>query len=188
MLSKTAIRSRAAFLSLALAVLAVAGCGGGTKTVTTAPLPPGVSLVPKTPVPINATYHVTLTGKRQKLFAGYVALKRGSPNGSALAVVTTNASTSQLCWEFSQLKNVSSPTVARLFRNFPGATGKGGFDLGRRYKHSGCIHLEPEVLGLIGEKPGQFYLNIHNARYPFGAVRGPLGTLGAVRGPLPPAP
>jgi hypothetical protein len=125
-------------------------------------------------VPINASYHVVLNGKRQKQFAGAPALKRGSPNGSALAVVTTNASTHELCWEFSRLKNVSSPTVARLFRNVPGGTGNGGFDLGRRYKSSGCVHLEAPTLGLIGEKPGQFWLNIHNARYPLGAVRGPL--------------
>jgi hypothetical protein len=174
MRSKTTFPSRAAFVSLALAVLAVAGCGGGTKTATTTPLPPGVSLAPKEPVPTNATFRATLTGRRQKTFTSSPGFKRGSPNGSALAVVTTNASTSELCWEFSQLKNVSSPTVARLFRNFPGATGRNGFDLGRRYKPSGCIHFEPAVLGLITEKPYQFYLNIHNARYPFGAVRGPL--------------
>jgi hypothetical protein len=174
MRKNSTFRSRAAFVSLALVALAVAGCGGSTKTVTSTPLPPGVQLAPPTPKPIDATYHVVLTGKREKRFAGAPALKRGSPGGSALAVATTNASTNQFCWEFSQLKNVSSPTVARLFRNFPGATGRGGFDLGRRYKSSGCIHLEPAVLGLIGEKPGQFYLNIHNAQYPFGAVRGPL--------------
>jgi hypothetical protein len=56
-----------------------------------------------------------------------------------------------------------------------GAAGCGGFDLGRRYKPAGCIQLEPVTLGLIGAKPSQFWLNIHNARYPAGAVRGPLG-------------
>jgi hypothetical protein len=174
MRSKTTFRSRAAFGSLALAVLALASCGGSTKTVTSTPLPPGVSRAPEEPKPINASFRSTLNGKRVKQFAGVPAFTRGSPNASALAVVTTNASTNQLCWEISQLKNVSSPTVARLFRNFPGATGRGGWDLGRRYKPSGCIHLPAVTLGLIGAKPGQFWLNIHNARYPFGAVRGPL--------------
>jgi hypothetical protein len=175
MLRKTTFRGRVAFVSLALAVLAVAGCGGSTKTVTSKLLPPGVGPAPPEPTPINASYHVILNGKRVKTFPAAPRFKRGSPHGSARAVATTNASTSQLCWEFSQLKNVSSPTVARLFRNFPGATGDGGWDLGRRYRPSGCIHLPPVTLGLIGAKPTQFWLNIHSAQYPFGAVRGPLG-------------
>jgi hypothetical protein len=173
MRSKAIFHGRAAFVSLALVVLAVAGCGGSTKTVTSTPLPPGVSRIPPVPQPITASFHAILSGKRVKQYAG-PALSRGSPNGSALAVVTTNASTNQLCWQFSQLKNVSSPTVARLFRNFAGATGTGGFPLGRRYKSSGCIHLESITLGLIGEKPNQFWINIHSTRYPFGAVRGQL--------------
>jgi hypothetical protein len=173
--SETTFRSRAAFVSLALAVLAVAGCGGSTKTVTAPPeLPPGVSKPPPPPTPINASFHVTLTGERATRFGLPPGFRRGSPNGSAVAVATTNASTNEFCWEFSQLKNVSSPTVARLFRDFPGATGRGGFALGRRYKPSGCIHLVPVVLALIGAKPQQFFLNIHTTRYPGGAVRGPL--------------
>jgi hypothetical protein len=171
---KTTFRYRAAFVSLAVAVLAVAGCGGSTKTVTTEQLPPGVSRAPVIPKAINATYNVILTGKSALQLGLPPSFRRGSPNGSALAVVTTNASTNELCWKFSQLKNVSSPTVARLFRNFPGATGKGGYSLGRRYRPSGCLRLEPSVLGLIGAKPEQFFLNIHNTRYPGGAVRGAL--------------
>ena len=162
MCRKSTFRSRAAFVSLAVAVLAFAGCGG-TKPVTTAVLPPGVSRAPELPQPINATYSVSLAG-----------FKRGSPNGSGHAVVSINASTNELCWTFSQLKNVTSPTVARLFRNFTGASGRNGFLLGRAYKSSGCIHLESAVLGLIGAKPEQFYVNIHDARFPGGAVRGPL--------------
>jgi hypothetical protein len=182
---KTTFRSRAALVSLALAVLAVAGCGGSTKTVTTTPLPPGVAPAAPTPKAINATYHVILTGKLHKVYRGVRGFKRGSPHGSASAVVTINASTNEFCWEFSQLSNVSSPTVARLFRNFPGAPGTGGFDLGRRYKSSGCIHMDPEVLGLITEKPEQFYLNIHNASYPSGAVRAPLRAASSTELPAP---
>jgi hypothetical protein len=173
---KITIPSRAALVSLALAVLAVAGCGGGTKTVATAtpPLPAGVERARPEPTPINATYQVTLNGNRATQFGLPPGFPHGSPHGSALAVVTTNASTNQLCWKFSQLKNVSSPTEARLFRTFSGATGRHGFLLGRRYTPSGCIHLPAGTLGLIGAKPQQFFLNIHNARYPYGAVRGPL--------------
>jgi hypothetical protein len=169
---KATVRSSAAFVSVA--VVAVAGCGGGTKTVTTQPLPPGVSRTPEEPKPINASYSVALSGKPATGFGIRPSFRRGAPNASALAVVTTNASTLELCWKFSQLKNVSSPTVARLFRNFPGATGRSGFLLGRRYRPSGCIHLEPGSLGVIGAKPQQFFLNIHTTRYPLGAVRGPL--------------
>jgi hypothetical protein len=172
----TIASSRAALVCPAVALLAIAGCGGTTKTVTTSttPLPAGVERAPPEPQAINATYHVTLNGYGATRFGLPPGFRRGARNGSARAVVTTNASTHELCWKFSQLTNVPSPTVARLFRDFEGATGKGGFLLGRRYKSSGCIHLAWQTLGLIGEKPYKFFLNIHNAQYPEGAVRGSL--------------
>jgi hypothetical protein len=34
--------------------------------------------------------------------------------------------------------------------------------------------MEAPVLGLIESKPQDFYLSIHSARFPDGAVRGPL--------------
>jgi hypothetical protein len=165
--------SRTTFVTLAVGVLALTGCGGSNGTATKAagsnlPLPPGVSLTPETRKPVTpATYDVNLAG-----------FPKGSPNGSGLAVVSIEPSKGGLCWQFSQLKNVTAPTEARIFLNFSGASGRGGYLLGRPYKSSGCIQLEPAVLALIESKPYKFYVNIHDAHYPNGAVRGPLSTGG----------
>jgi hypothetical protein len=164
---RTAIQRRTTFVSLAVAVLAFAGCGGSGKTVTSTALPAGVNLHPAPlPTPVNATFTVPLTG----------GFKRGSPNGTGLAVVSINASTNELCWTISQLKNITAPTEVRLFRNFPGASGENGFYLGgpKKYKPSGCIHLLPVQLGLMTSKPQVFYVSIHDRRFPGGAIRGPL--------------
>jgi hypothetical protein len=167
MRSRIAFHRRTTFVALGVAVLAFAGCGSSTKTVTSTPLPPGVNLHPPAPpTPVNATFTVPLTG----------GFKHGSPNGSGLAVVRINAATNELCWTISQLTNITAPTEVRLFRNFPGASGENGFYLGgpRKYKPSGCLHLLPVQLGLMTSKPQVFDVSIHDRRFPGGAIRGPL--------------
>jgi hypothetical protein len=160
-------RSRTAFASVALVALALAGCGSSNNAASTAATETAATSSATAPggsaSSAPTTYHVNLAG-----------FSKGSPNGSGLAVVTVNPPKGELCWMFSELTNVPSPTVARLFRSFPGATGAHGFLLGHTYKPSGCIHLEPGILELINSKPQRFFVNIHDAQFPEGAIRGPL--------------
>ncbi len=164
------MRSRTTFVCLAVVslALALAGCGGtkpAATTVATSPAPP--------PAP-PATFHVRLVG-----------YKGGSPDGSASAVINVNPPTGQLCWIFSELHNVPSPTVARVYQNFPGAEGSHGFKLGSVYTPSGCVQLHTDVLEHMAEKtPGRFYVAIHDAQFPEGAVHGPL-TPGQLTAPKP---
>ena len=96
------------------------------------------------------------------------------PIGSGVAIISINAATNQLCWKISSLTNVPSPTQVRLFQNFTGATGRNGRVLGHGYKPSGCIPVERPALARMEFKPNIFFVNVHSARYPGGAVRGPL--------------
>ena len=164
----------AVFVYLTLGALALAGCGSSNKSATEK-YPPGVTAYKPPPAPVAASYSVTLTGFRRGL--GFK--KEGSPNGSALALIEINPTTSQLCWTFTQLNGVENPTQARLFRVEPEPpykfyTSSTGIMLGHSYTPSGCIHEDPQILGLIERKPQQFYVNIHDAQHPTGAVRGPL--------------
>jgi hypothetical protein len=165
------MRRRTTLVCLAVASLALAACGSSkhaTTTTATSSAPP--------PAP-PATFHVKLVG-----------YKGGSPDGSAAAVINVNPPTRQLCWIFSELKNVPSPTVARVYQNFPGATGAHGFKLGNTYTPSGCVLLHTDVLELMAEKtPGRFYVSIHDAQFPEGAVHGPL-TPGQLTRPPAPTP
>lgn len=160
---------------LAVGLLALAGCGSSNKAATTTEENvPGVSTYKPPPAPVAAAYSVNLSG-----FGRGLGSKKGSPNGSALALIEINPTTDELCWKFTALHNVEHPTQARLFRVEPVPrlefyTSSTGIMLGHRYTPSGCIHELPQILGLIESKVQQFYLNIHDAQYPEGAVRGPL--------------
>ena len=163
------MHSRSALVSLAAVAVALAGCGKAsgvaTTTATTAETAsiPGVTTYKPPPAPVATSYSVTLAG-----------FKRGSRNGSGLALIGINPTTNELCWTISQLKNVPKPTQARLFRFTPGGTGRNGYKLGDTFKPSGCIHQPAVILGLIESKPEQFFVSIHTARFPGGAVRGAL--------------
>jgi hypothetical protein len=191
--------SRTAFVALVVVVLALAGCGSTKKTtstattssvtapatttpvgsatysVTTKPTPPAATspvTAPTTrtsgapPPAKSASYSVSLAGTSGGL--------PGAPNGSGLAVISLNASSDQLCWKFSQLKNVTAPTVAKIYKATPHGPGTAGLPLGSAYSSSGCV-TEPSIfLGAIGAHPQRFYVSIHDAQFPGGAVRGQL--------------
>jgi len=155
-------------LCATLAALALVGCGGTTKTVTTTRIPGATAYKPPPPA-TAATYTVTLASTDAALHA-----PKGAPGGSGIAVLTLDPASDQLCWTFSQLKNVTAPRIARIYQGFVNATGMHGRPLGDAYKPSGCLS-EPAILfRLLEAHPERFYVAIFNAKYPEGAVRGQL--------------
>jgi hypothetical protein len=164
---------------LAIVVVMLAGCGSSNETPQAKLLKkqlsvPGVSKYEPPAKPVAASYSVTLSG-----FPRGAGSRRGSPNGSALALIDVNPTTNELCWTFKQVQNIPHPTKALLFRLgaiFPVrfVTSSVGIPLGHTYTPAGCIREDPRVLGLVTSKPQEFYVNIHDAEYPLGAVRGPL--------------
>jgi hypothetical protein len=160
---------RIALALLAVVALALAGCGGTTTTVTA----PASSAKAK-PKSLTTTYTSPPAVGSASYTVSLAGFPRGAANGSGVGVVSINSSSGELCWTISQLKNVTAPTEIRIFRNFPRASGAHGLPLGAGYKPSGCMRERLLVLGLIEAKPETFYLSIHSARYPEGAVRGPL--------------
>ena len=82
-----------------------------------------------------------------------------------------NASSGELCWKFSQLKNVTAPTKARLYHNLPGMPG---IPLGLVYRSSGCIGELPALLEHYEANPQRLWVGIKTTRFPNGAVRGQL--------------
>jgi hypothetical protein len=43
---------------------------------------------------------------------------------------------------------------------------------------TGCTHVAPALITSIAQHPADYYVNVHNAAYPEGAVRGQLSTCG----------
>jgi hypothetical protein len=165
------MRSRTPAVSLAIVGLAFAGCGSTKKAATTpatsATLPPGATGIAHPPPVKSVTYRVKLAGANE--------VPAGAPTGSGVAVISIKASSGEVCWTFSQLKNVTAPKEAHIHRGLAGTSGNVVIALGGAYKASGCVPGTPRpLLGLIGANPQRFYVNIHNAKYPGGAVRGQL--------------
>jgi len=171
------VTGRIALVCTAVVALALAGCGGSEKAATTATTssrrPPGDTPLPVRKPVTSTTYTLELSGTNG--VSGEFPAPPGASNGSGLAVISINAPTSQLCWKFSQLRNVPAPTFASFYFR-PGGefSWSLGRALGRTYKSSGCVPREVAVLRRIEEYPMRWYVSIHNHQFPGGAVRAPM--------------
>jgi CHRD domain len=171
------MRSKASLAALAIGAIALAGCGSSNKTTSgatasTAPAtatapPPGAVTISHPPAPAKPrTYRVKLAGSNE--------VPAGAPAGSAIAVISIKAK-GEVCWKFSALKGVVAPAVAHIHHGASGTSGPIVIPLGGAYKPSGCVTATaPQLLALIEANPQRFYVNIHNTKYPGGAVRAQL--------------
>lgn len=108
------------------------------------------------------------------------------PDGSGTAAVTLDAAAGSVCFELTWTK-ITGPFAAHIHVGAAGQTGdivvhffdmKDGTPLARTIKGvSGCAkRVDASVIGAILADPSGYYVNIHNRRFPGGAIRGQLGT------------
>ena len=87
----------------------------------------------------------------------------------------------QVCFELSW-RNIDAPTAAHIHRaprEDPGPIVVGLFSvpagLGAPVSSvGGCASAEPNLIADIRRHPSAYYVNIHNAAFPAGAIRGQL--------------
>lgn len=98
----------------------------------------------------------------------------GDPDGSGEATVTLNSGRGEICYELSVTLiapavaahihvgtvTVAGPVVVSLVPPTPTS--------------SGCTSADPVLIKAIMKNPEQYYVNVHNADYPAGALRGQL--------------
>src|SRR6476620_6179860 len=164
------MRSRIALVAVAVTALAFAGCGSSSSTSSTKSSSSPATAATTTPSTTNATVKAHVFTVHMK---GSNEVPKGAPNGSATAVITIKTS-KQVCWAFTNLKNVPAPKVDHLHQGPAGASGSIVIPLGTAYKPSGCVPASATLLSQIESKPSGFYVNIHNVAYPQGAVLGQL--------------
>jgi glucose/arabinose dehydrogenase len=108
----------------------------------------------------------------------------GDLNGDGLADIRLRPEHGRVCFTL-QWADIEEPVAAHIH---PGAVGVNGpviVDLlsnADTFRHddgegraAGCTEdVDPELLDDIGDHPGAYYVNIHTARFPGGAIRGNL--------------
>lgn len=99
----------------------------------------------------------------------------GDPDGSGTAEITIVDATDNICWDLN-VRNIAPATAAHIHRGGPGEAGPpvvtmepptdGGDE--------GCVAGPGALADEINANPAGFYVNIHNAEFPEGAIRGQL--------------
>jgi len=99
---------------------------------------------------------------------------KGDPDGSGFVVVTFNANKGTACWKFKGVKGIAAPNAAHIHKGKKGTSGPVTIAFGATYKASGCAKAPKATIEKIETNPNRYYVNIHNARYPAGVLRGQL--------------
>src|SRR5664279_213938 len=157
------MRHRVMVVSLIAGALGIAGCGGSSSSVSSSRTAPATA---KGTRPARI-YHLRLTGKSET--------PPGAPAATGAAIIAVHSS-STVCWRFAHLHGFTNATFAHIHLGAPGKAGNVVVPLstGPALHHQGCVPVKPALIKAIERNPGGFYVNIHSAKYPGGAVRAQL--------------
>ena len=99
----------------------------------------------------------------------------GDPDGSGRAEITTVDRTDNLCYTVT-VTGIEPATAAHIHRGRRGVSGPPvvTLDAPADGESRGCLSVPSALVDEMERAPGAFYVNVHNARYPNGAVRGQL--------------
>jgi CHRD domain len=111
----------------------------------------------------KGSLHATMSGK--------VEVPKGDPDGTGTAEIKITGR--KVCWELKTAK-IAKPNAAHIHKGKAGKAGPVVVPFGATYKAKGCTTTSMANANAISATPGSFYVNIHNAKYPGGAVRGQL--------------
>ena len=101
---------------------------------------------------------------------------KGDPDGSGTAKVTLNHGQGQICYEL-EVKGIGTSNAAHIHAGAAGQAGDVKVPLqapSAEGSSKGCATVDRELIQQIMDKPSDFYVNVHNAEYPNGALRGQL--------------
>lgn len=119
--------------------------------------------------PLNAT----LSGANEVSATGVLGV--GDPDGSGTARVTVNPGQNLVCWEIT-VAGINGATRGHIHEAVAGANGPivvEFFEAGNTMLE-GCTTPTATTAREILKDPAGFYVNIHNADFPAGAIRGQL--------------
>lgn len=115
------------------------------------------------------TYTATLTGAQEPG-------NTGDPDGAGRAEISIADNFDQVCWDLNDLRGIGPITAAHIHRGAPGVNGPPVFPLKQANEGGwkGCASGAEWTADRIENNPEAFYVNVHTAEYPNGAIRGQL--------------
>ena len=120
-------------------------------------------------------FTTTMTGAAEVNAQGVP--NQGDPDGSGTATITLNYGQGTICWELS-VSGITLPAAAAHIHEAPvtapgpvvvplSAPDASGFA-------SGCATVDRDQIKDIIQHPEEYYVNVHNADFNAGALRGQL--------------
>ncbi len=117
----------------------------------------------------GSSMSVSLTGKAE-------VPGPGDDDGTGTANLTMNQEKSEVCYEIS-VSGVDAPGAAHIHEGAADKAGPPVVDFKPQFKDNmakSCVSTDKELLKKISANPANYYVNVHNAAFPKGAVRGQL--------------
>ena len=99
----------------------------------------------------------------------------GDPDGTGTAQITLNHGQGEVCYELT-VDKIAPANAAHIHS---GAVDKAGPPIANltapaNGSSKGCVSLDKDKIKDIIQNPANYYVNVHNAEFPDGAVRGQL--------------
>lgn len=118
-------------------------------------------------------FSATLTGEAEVNSAGVP--NQGDLDGVGTAYLTLNQGQGEICYELN-VSGIAPATAAHIHVAPSTAPGPVVVPLSAptNGSSSGCVSVDPELIKAIRQNPENYYVNVHNAEYPAGALRGQL--------------
>ena len=107
--------------------------------------------------------HATLLGKAET--------PKGDPDGRGTAEVKITGR--KVCWEI-KVSRIQTIAAAHIHKGGPGVAGPVVVPFGKVFHAKGCTTTTAAIAAAIEKRPSAYYVNVHNAKYPGGALRGQL--------------
>ena len=100
----------------------------------------------------------------------------GDPDGHGTAAITVNQGQGEICYTLTAT-DIAPASAAHI--HVGGSTSSGGvvvaLDPPTNGTSTGCVTVARALAKAIKKHPENYYVNIHNAEFPGGAIRGQLG-------------
>lgn len=99
----------------------------------------------------------------------------GDPDGVGTAHISINDATNQVCAHL-EVRNIGAVTAAHIHQGRAGVNGPPVITLDAPDDNDSddCDTVADSLVDQIRNTPGNFYVNVHTAEYPNGAVRGQI--------------